>query len=175
MRSSLALKSNGTVEAWGQNKEGELGNGTKTNRDVPGAVSDLGKQNDIAGGGFFAMAWGEPGPTETSLSPTSGGIKGGTEVTIKGKELTEVVEVRFGTTPATGVTTVSSTEIVATAPAGTKPGTSYVTVVTKHGVSVGGTKASKYTYVGEELEIGRCVSSPGEFPIGLHDIHRRQL
>jgi alpha-tubulin suppressor-like RCC1 family protein len=45
---SLALLSNGTVMAWGENRDGELGNGTTTNSDVPVAVSKLSGATAIA-------------------------------------------------------------------------------------------------------------------------------
>jgi alpha-tubulin suppressor-like RCC1 family protein len=38
---SLAVKSDGTVWAWGRNREGELGNGTNTESNLPVWVSDL--------------------------------------------------------------------------------------------------------------------------------------
>jgi alpha-tubulin suppressor-like RCC1 family protein len=38
---SLALLANGTVVAWGRNNQGQLGNGTETNSDVPVAVNGL--------------------------------------------------------------------------------------------------------------------------------------
>jgi len=37
----MALKSDGTVWAWGNNQKGELGDGTTTERDTPVQVSGL--------------------------------------------------------------------------------------------------------------------------------------
>jgi alpha-tubulin suppressor-like RCC1 family protein/phosphodiesterase/alkaline phosphatase D-like protein len=67
---SLALLSNGTVEAWGENETGELGDGTTTNKDVPVQVGGLSEVTAIAAGekDSFAllkngtvMAWGYNG------------------------------------------------------------------------------------------------------------------
>jgi alpha-tubulin suppressor-like RCC1 family protein len=77
---SLALLSNGTVDAWGDNEDGELGDGTNTGPEIcpavaeypcstkPVAVSKLTKVSAISGGYSHAlallssgkvMAWGE--------------------------------------------------------------------------------------------------------------------
>jgi alpha-tubulin suppressor-like RCC1 family protein len=48
---SLARLSNGTVMAWGDNNQGQLGNGTETASDVPVAVSGLSGVSAIAAGG----------------------------------------------------------------------------------------------------------------------------
>ncbi len=56
--------------------------------------------------------------TITKVKPAQGPGGGGTAVTIKGTNLTGTKNVFFGDTPAKAVTVVSSTEITATAPAG---------------------------------------------------------
>ncbi|MGA8539971.1 MAG: hypothetical protein WB566_10755 [Terriglobales bacterium] len=48
---TCALLANGTVECWGSNSFGELGNGSTTNSDVPVAVSGLSGVTAIAVGG----------------------------------------------------------------------------------------------------------------------------
>ena len=50
----MALKSDGSVLAWGNNKEGELGNGDATgaNQPAPVAVTGFGK-----GSGVIAIGW----------------------------------------------------------------------------------------------------------------------
>ena len=53
---SLALKSDGTVWAWGQNNDGELGDGTKTNRSTPVKVSALSGVVDIGNGRLHSLA-----------------------------------------------------------------------------------------------------------------------
>jgi hypothetical protein len=53
---SLALKSDGTVWAWGRNLEGQLGDGSTTSRTVPGQVSGLSGITAIAAGEYHSMA-----------------------------------------------------------------------------------------------------------------------
>ena len=67
------------------------------------------------------------GPTITSLSRTTGPVSGGTTVTITGTGFTTVKNVKFGTTTAEAVSVKSTTQIVATSPAG-DAGTVNVTV-----------------------------------------------
>ena len=51
-----ALKSDGTVWAWGDNHYGELGNGTTTNSTVPVQVSNLSGVTAVAAGNEFSLA-----------------------------------------------------------------------------------------------------------------------
>ena len=53
---SLALKSDGTVWAWGYNAEGQLGDGTTTSRFSPVQVSGLSGVAAIAGGVYHSLA-----------------------------------------------------------------------------------------------------------------------
>jgi alpha-tubulin suppressor-like RCC1 family protein len=53
---SLALMSNGTVMAWGNNGNGQLGGGSTTNSDVPVAVSGLTEVTAISAGGGYSLA-----------------------------------------------------------------------------------------------------------------------
>jgi alpha-tubulin suppressor-like RCC1 family protein len=53
---SLALLSNGTVMAWGNNIFGELGNGTTTKSNVPVAVSGLSGVTAISAGSWHSLA-----------------------------------------------------------------------------------------------------------------------
>jgi alpha-tubulin suppressor-like RCC1 family protein len=53
---SLALRSNGTVWAWGYNQDGELGNGTTSNSSVPLQVSSLSRVTMIAAGSDSSLA-----------------------------------------------------------------------------------------------------------------------
>src|SRR6185436_14950078 len=55
-------------------------------------------------------------PQVTGISPASGTAAGGTTVTITGVHLRKVVEVLFGTVPATSFTIVNEKTIVAVSP-----------------------------------------------------------
>lgn len=110
---SLALRSDGTVWAWGSNAQGQLGDGTTTNRDTPERVPGLTEITQIAEtGASFALrsdgtlfAWGDNGSSELG-----NGTQGG-----------------FSTAPApvpglpavTGVATSGLTTLAITAPNGT--------------------------------------------------------
>ena len=70
---SLALRSHGSVLAWGYNGEGELGDGTTTNRLTPGQVLDVGGSGVLTGvigiGGGFGHT--------LALRPGGGVVAGG--------------------------------------------------------------------------------------------------
>ncbi|PYR29128.1 MAG: hypothetical protein DMF98_00985 [Acidobacteria bacterium] len=82
---TLALRKDGTVWAWGDNLWGELGDGSRTSRDVPTQVPGLGHIVAIAAGYIHSMAlandgslwaWGDnhygqigSGATSVSLKP----------------------------------------------------------------------------------------------------------
>jgi len=51
---TLALKSNGTIWAWGNNENGRLGDGTTTNRSVPIQIGNN-QWKDIAAGNFHSL------------------------------------------------------------------------------------------------------------------------
>lgn len=96
----------------------------------------------IAAGNQFTYV--APTPTVTSISPNSGPPEGGITVTINGTNFTAGSTVAFGANPATNVTFVSSTQLTATAPAGT--GTINVRVTTVEGTSAIAA-ANQFTYV----------------------------
>jgi alpha-tubulin suppressor-like RCC1 family protein len=53
---TLALKSDGTVLSWGENDNGELGDGTQTNRNQPVFVTGISDVIAIDGGAFHSIA-----------------------------------------------------------------------------------------------------------------------
>ncbi len=153
---SLAVLSNGTVEAWGANSEGQLGIGTVKEQHAPTPISGFEGVVAVSGGNLFSMAMGEPGPVVTGVSPSSGTLKGGTEVTVSGSHFTGATTVEFGSVPAT-ITSVTSTSIKVTTAPGTRPSEVHVTVTTLHGRSTTAGSANKFDYFAEGLpEFGRC-------------------
>jgi alpha-tubulin suppressor-like RCC1 family protein len=143
---SLALLANGSVATWGENKSGELGNGSSgAPSDTPVLVSDLAEVKGIAAGGAHDIVYSEPPPSITSVNPTSGPAAGGTSVKITGANLEGATSVAFGATSTTHFTIDSASTITATAPAGAI-GTVDVTVTTPAGTSP--TSASdRFTYL----------------------------
>ncbi len=85
-----------------------------------------------------------PAPDVTSLKPASGSPKGGTKVTIHGKNFTGTTAVLFGKKKGTKVKVVSATEIMVTSPSGS--GTVHVTVSAAGGISSSTSAASKFRY-----------------------------
>jgi uncharacterized repeat protein (TIGR01451 family) len=75
----LALKSDGTVWAWGINSSGQLGDGTTTDRSRPVQTSGLTNVTAVAAGRFYSVAlkadgtvwlWGECGGLGSTVSVT---------------------------------------------------------------------------------------------------------
>jgi hypothetical protein len=117
-----------------------------------GGLYDQGTSPDGIGAGWvFADL-----PTVTSVSPSSGTVKGGTYVTISGGELSGASEVLFGSTPAS-FTPFSATQIIAVAPAGSL-GPVDVQVTTSAGQSAI-TSADRFTYL---------AANPSPTPTGAH-------
>jgi hypothetical protein len=85
-----------------------------------------------------------PLPVVSAITPTGGGVAGGTLVTIKGRKFTGATGVTFGGTAATSFTLVDDTRIVVVAPAKTA-GSADVIVTTPGGVSAN-TLADNYLY-----------------------------
>jgi hypothetical protein len=94
-------------------------------------------------------------PTVTGLSPNSGGINGGTYVTITGTNLSTVTMVKFGDTAA-GFFLGSDTSITAISPGEGNPDTVPVTVVTVGGTTPP-TPADVFTYANNGCT-GTCTS-----------------
>ena len=85
----------------------------------------------------------DPPPTVSSISPTTG--PKGTVVIVNGTGFVPGAKVAFGTSPASKVVRVSSTQLKATAPAGA--GTVSLTVITPGGTSPT-SPADQFTYTG---------------------------
>ena len=86
---------------------------------------------------------GNPAPTVTSITPTSGSANGGTAVTISGTGFLAGATVSLGGTAATNVTLASSTSITATTAA---HASGAVSVVVTNTDAQTGTLANGYTY-----------------------------
>ncbi len=141
---SVALLGSGSVMTWGINQWGTLGDGASGSpSDVPVTVNGLDKAASVSAGGSHMLAFGEPLPVVTGVTPNIGPTSGGGSVTISGANLTGATAVHFGGAEAKSVTVNSATSISATAPAGT--GTVDVTVTTPAGISAPG-PADRYTF-----------------------------
>jgi len=88
----------------------------------------------------------QPTPAIASIASASGSIAGGTPVTISGTNLAGASAVKFGSTPATGFTVDSDTQITATAPPSAIPGFVDVTVTTLAGTSAA-TNGDQFAYI----------------------------
>jgi alpha-tubulin suppressor-like RCC1 family protein len=98
----VALLNNGTLMAWGENKNGQLGDGTTVEKDVPTRVPGLSGVTAVSTGGLSSvtghtlallsngtvMAWGANGSgqlgngsTSNHATPTPGPVKGLSSVT----------------------------------------------------------------------------------------------
>jgi alpha-tubulin suppressor-like RCC1 family protein len=158
---SLALLGDGAVMTWGEDKYGELGNGTAGEpSDLPVAVSGLNAATGIAAGGFHDLAFGEPVPTVTGVNPAVGPRTGETTVTVTGTGFSEASAVKFGTSNATDFTVNSSTSITAVSPAGS--GTANVTVTAPAGTSPT-VSGDRFTYLARPSV---TKLSPKNGPIG---------
>jgi IPT/TIG domain/Regulator of chromosome condensation (RCC1) repeat len=139
----LALLSNGTVMAWGENSFGQLGDGTEgVPSNVPVPVSSLGGVTAIAGAGEHSLAVSAL-PSVTSVRPSSGPFTGGTSVSIAGANFTGVTAVRFGLANAVRFRVQSATSITAVSP----PGKGSVDVTVTSGAGTSPTRAGdRFSY-----------------------------
>jgi hypothetical protein len=96
---------------------------------VGGFVNESGNDQAMTA----AMAAPTSRPVVAKLTPSSGSVKGGTSVVLRGANLAGAKYVRFGIKSARHFRVVSTTEIVAITPSGT--GTVYVSVRTAGGTS----------------------------------------
>jgi hypothetical protein len=108
-----------------------------------GSSSGSQKKDEVIGAALRAST-GTPAPVVTAISPRSGGVAGGTTVTVTGTGFTSATSVQFGGNDASSMTLVSDTQITATSPPGAA-GTVDVTVMTPAGTSAI-SLADKFTY-----------------------------
>jgi hypothetical protein len=103
-------------------------------------------------------------PIVTGLDPAWGPLEGGNAVTIEGQGLVAVTEVRFGSTPATGLVELSPAELEVTAPPGAplKEGDSVEVTVTTLGGESEPRKAAGYTYLGSPRALTIASSGAGQ-------------
>jgi alpha-tubulin suppressor-like RCC1 family protein len=143
---SVALLGDGSVMTWGDDKSGELGDGSLGGfSDVPVQVVGLGEAVGIAAGAAHELAYGEPIPLVSSVSPDIGPAGGETSVTIAGEHFEEVTGVSFGSTDAESYVVDSPTSITAVSPPGAL-GPVDVTVTTVAGRSRP-VSADRFTYL----------------------------
>ena len=107
---SLAVRSDGTVWAWGSNSSGQLGNNSVANASAPVQVSRsdgsaLGNIGAVAGGGFFSLAMGNDGSVWSWGDNSHGQLGDGTPTT---RRLTAVSVVTQAGSPLGGVVSVAA-------------------------------------------------------------------
>jgi hypothetical protein len=93
-----------------------------------------------------AVSYAYGPPTVTSVSPDGGPVAGGTSVTIVGTGFVPGAVVEFGSQHAASVTVVSSTRILATAPAAGSAGVVRMHVRTAGGSTPASGTPNQYTY-----------------------------
>ena len=99
---SLALKSDGTVWAWGANSQGELGDGTNTERHTPVQISSLSGMTAIVAGGSHSLAIKNDGTVwawgGNLHGPLGDGTTNDSNVPVQVSGLTNVTKIAAGLT-----------------------------------------------------------------------------
>ena len=97
---TIALKSDGTVWAWGYNGNGQLGDGTTTDRSTPVKVTGLSDIIDVSAGGNHTIALKSDGTVWTWGRNNSGQLGNGTtadrNAPVKVTGLSDVIDVSAG-------------------------------------------------------------------------------
>jgi Flp pilus assembly protein TadG len=107
-----------------------------------------------------------PAPTVTALTPASGPAVGGTGVAITGTGFEPTSSVSFGSIPATSVTYVNSTSMLATSPPGS--GIVDVTVTNSYGTSSVG-PGDRFTYLLDDC--GAVTGDYGYLNVGRKNVN----
>ena len=103
----------------------------------------------------------ENAPTVTGIAPDAGLPVGGTTVVITGTNFFNATAVNFGSTPASGFTVNSGTQMTAVSPAGTEGNTVDITVTTPVGTS-STSSADQFAY--ENLPVVTGISPDAGSP-----------
>src|SRR5439155_20141437 len=113
-------------------------------------------QRSVAGGGFTYT----PPPTLSSITPNSGGVNGGTSVTLMGANFVAGTTVTVGGIPATNVNVLAGTSLTAVTPA---DNAGMVDVLVTNPDSQSATLSSAYTYLvpGDPPGITQITPSAG--------------
>jgi alpha-tubulin suppressor-like RCC1 family protein len=98
---SLAVLKDGTVEAWGYNGAGQLGNGSTTSSSKPVAVSSLSEVVSVAAGGAHSLALLKTGAVRSWGANQSGQLGNGSccaisDVPVKVSSLSEATAIAAG-------------------------------------------------------------------------------
>lgn len=101
----------------------------------PFDTATVGPSGSVSGKEIQLSAEVQPAPAIGPIAPGSGSIAGGDAVTLTGTNLNAASAVKFGSTPASGFTVDSETQITAIAPPSATVGTVPVTVTTLAGTS----------------------------------------
>jgi hypothetical protein len=123
-------------------------------------VTVITPQGNATGQFTYAAA---PPPQVSAVSPSSGGLAGGTIVTVTGTAFTGATEVAFGSgNPGTGLSVLSDTELTVVSPAAPSPGgtaTVDVTVSTPAGASPA-VSGDQFTYQLEVTGVSPAIGPP---------------
>jgi len=135
LRSATAVHFGSAAVGFVLNGDGSI---TATSPSGAGAVdvtvTSSGGTSAITSADRFTGVAPGPAPAIKSIAPPSGPAAGGTTITISGTGFDGVTAIRFGTVPASGFTTQSSTSIAAVSPPATA-GSVHVTLTTPNGTS----------------------------------------
>ncbi|MCU1405414.1 MAG: hypothetical protein JWQ43_1717 [Glaciihabitans sp.] len=106
-------------------------------------------------------------PSVTALSPHTGTLEGGTEVTLRGAHLADVSAATFGRVAATNVRVLSDSEVRVTTPARTAVGDVTLSVTTSAGTTTQIQDWMDYSYVAPAAAFQEKPVRHSYIPLGL--------